>query len=456
MAKRLSVWSLLAFSSPAIPATLLIAPVFGVLPSYYTLHTRVTLAEVGAAFLIARIIDALIDPLVGILSDRTRTAWGARLPWMVAGAVLALPSAWFFFLPPKDAGGLYFFIASFMTMAAWTLLTIPHGAWAAELTDDYDERSRIFGVRNVLASVGAFGFFLLPPLLAPFTHTTEIDGATMLALVVALFVLMPATLAWAAAKAPARGAPLEQVGQAPASLMSVLRSVGGNRPFLCYVAVTVLAGVAAGMSTGLGFLYTQDYLGLGAGFFLLGIIPAVAGIAATPLWLWAARLMDKHKAWAVGLWLGSLVGLPVLFLTPGPQSLIPLLAIATVGGVMQSVGMALPSSILADVADYEAWKQNTKAAGNYFALLTLLSKITTAVGSSLALLLSGVLGYIPRAQGGSGHIAALLVPFVIVPTILNVLAGALVYGFPLDRKRHTLIMNRLARREAHLVQAPSS
>ena len=163
MSKRLSVWSLLGFSSPGLPATLLIAPVFGILPSYYGLHTKVTLAEVGVAFLLARVIDAFIDPLVGTLSDRTNSSLGARLPWMITGASLAIPSAYFFFVPPANAGAIYFFVWSFLTMAAWTLLTIPHGAWAAELSDDYDERSRIFSYKQVLATVGGFGFFFYPP-----------------------------------------------------------------------------------------------------------------------------------------------------------------------------------------------------------------------------------------------------------------------------------------------------
>jgi GPH family glycoside/pentoside/hexuronide:cation symporter len=454
--KRMSVWSLLAFSSPSVPATLLIAPVFGIMPSYYTMHTRVTLAEVGAAFLIARLIDALIDPVVGLLSDRTRSRLGARLPWMMAGALLALPSMCFFFLPPASAGGAYFFVASFFTMLAWTLLSIPHGAWAAELTDNYDERSRIFGVKNVLASVGAFGFYLLPPLLAPLTHTTEINRATMLGLVVALFILIPATLTWAAAKAPLRGPPTTQIATAPASPSSVLRSVAANRPFLIFVVITILAGVAAGMSAGLTFLYVQDYLGLGAYFFVFGIVPGVAGIAATPFWLWASRHFDKHKAWAAGIWLSAMIGLPVLFLAPGPQSFIPLLVIVAVTGVTQSVAVALPSSILADIADYEAWKQNNKPTGNYFALLVLLSKVTTAVGASAALLLSGTLGYVPRAQGGHGHISSLLIPFVVIPTVLNMLAGVLVYWFPLDRRRYGLIMNRLKKRADRLARSQAA
>lgn len=453
MSKRMSMWTLLAFASPGIPATLLISPVFGFLPGYYTIHTHVTLAEVGAAFLLARVFDALIDPFVGVLSDRTRSRLGSRLPWMIAGAVLGLPSAYFFFLPPPDAGVVYFFLTSFLTMVGWTLLTLPHGAWAAEITDDYDERSRIFGVKQVLASVGAYTLYLLPPLLMPLTGTTEFNEATMKALLVAVFILTPITLVWAAVKVPLKGAPLEQVALPPASLMSILRSVWGNRPFVIFVVITILVGVAQGMTAGLTFLYVQDYLGIGKYFFALNIIPGVFGIAVTPLWLWAARHFDKHKAWAAGLWLSVIIGIPILLLGPGTQAFIPLLVISTFVVIMQSVGIALPSSILADIADYEAWKQNTKSTGNYFALLVFLSKVTTAVGSSLALLMSGMMGYVSHAQGGKDHAAALLVPFLVVPTVLAILAGILVYYFPLDRRRHALIMNRLARREERLASS---
>ncbi len=453
MSKRMSMWTLLAFASPGIPATLLISPVFGFLPSYYAIHTHVTLAEVGTAFLLARVIDALIDPFVGVLSDRTRSRLGPRLPWMIAGGVLGLPSAYFFFLPPSDAGAVYFFVTSFLTMVGWTLFTIPHGAWAAEISDDYDERSRIFGVKQVLATVGGFALFFLPPLLAPLTGTTEFNETTMKALIVALIVLTPATLIWAATKVPLKGAAIEQVGLPPASLMSVLRSIWGNRPFVIFVVITILVGVAQGMVTGLSFLYVQDYLGIGKYFFAIGIVPGVAGIAVTPFWLWAARHFDKQKAWAWGLWLSAIAGAPILLLTPGIHAFIPLLVVMTLAAIMQSSGIALPSSILADVADYETWKQNTKATGNYFALLVFLSKVTTAAGSSLALLMSGVMGYVSHAQGGKDHVAALVVPFIVIPLVLTFLAGFLVYCFPLDRRRHALIMNRLAKREEQLARS---
>ena len=339
--QRFGWWRLLAFAGPGFPATMLIAPVFGVLPSYYAVHTQVTMADVGWVFLIARLLDALVDPVVGILSDRTRSRLGPRLPWLIGGGCLALPSVYFLFLPPGDAGAGYFFVTSTLAMLAWTLLTIPHNAWAAELTEDYNERSRIFGIKNVVAAVGGFGFFLLPPLLAPWIGTTEINETTMGALVVALCLLIPMSLLWAATMAPGRNVALRRTDAPRPSLLAVLRSISGNPPFLYFVAITVTVELATSMNAALALLYVQDYLGLGADFFLLGILPAVAGIIAAPLWVKLSGRLGKQKAWAIGLFMAVLISLPVLFLQPGAASLVPLLVIATATGAMQ--GVAIPS-----------------------------------------------------------------------------------------------------------------
>jgi len=455
VANRLSSWTLIAFGSPSVAATLLIAPVFGILPSYYAIHTKVTLAEIGTAFLIARIIDALIDPIVGVLSDRTSSRLGPRLPWMIAGAVLTMPALYFLFLPPVDADVMYFFTWSFTVMFGWTLLTIPHGAWAAELTDDYDERSRVFGVRNVLASVGGFAFFLLPPALEPLTGSTEITVETMWALVILLWIVMPLTLIWAAMRAPLHSLKTSQSILLPSSLMAVIRSISGNGPFLRYVCITTFAGVATGMGTALMFLYVQDYLKLGPYFWIFGIVGPLAGIASTPMWLWLSRRFNKHSVWSVGLLLGGLSGLAILFLEPGDQSLYPLIAITLVASVMHGVIIALPPALLADVADYQAWKQNTNATGNYFSLLVFLSKVTTAVGASLALLLSDVLGYAPNASNATNAIA-LLIPLAIIPALMQVYAAAKIWTFPLDRHRQSVISRRLAQRQVRAERAAAA
>ena len=287
-------------------------------------------------------------------------------------------------------------------------------------------------------------------MLSPFTHTTEIDASTLFALVASFVVLMPLTLLWAAKSVSLKGAEIEQVAAPPSSLMTVLRSVGANRPFLLFVAITTLAGTATGMNAGLSFLYVQDYLHLGSYFFILGVVPGVVAVLSAPLWLWLSRHFGKHRIWAAGLLLATISGLPVVLLGPGMHSLIPLIVIVTLSqGFFPGVIIALPLSILADVADYEVWKQNNRATGNYFALLVLLSKVTTAVGSSLALAMSGWIGYAPHANG-TANFVALMVPLVAVPTVMTLFATALIYCFPLDRRRHAVIVKRLVQREERL------
>nr|WP_321440646.1 MFS transporter [uncultured Hyphomonas sp.] len=442
---RLSFLSLLIFGSPGVAATLLVTPIYGVLPSYYALNTKVTLAQVAAVFLVARVLDALTDPLVGILSDRTRTPIGARLPWMICGAALAMPSVYYLFVPPPSADMTYFFIWSFLAMTAWTLLTIPHNAWAAELAVDYDERSRIFGVKNVLASLGGFMFFLLPVMLFPITHTTEFEHETMMGLVVLLWILLPLTLLWATLKAPLKPPGDIRATVKEASLMDVLRSVARNKPFLQFVMITSFGGIANGMTTALIFLYVQDYMKLGDYFYLVGIVGAVCSILSVPLWIRLSKKFNKHSVWAIGLILESLIGLSLVFLQPGPAALVPLFIILIAGGIMRGVSLPLPASVLADVADYEAWKQNTNATGNYFSLLVLLSKTTAALGGALALFVSGAMGYVPNSEDAQ-NISALMVPMVFIPLFFSLVAAFLLWRFPLNRGRQAIIAKRLAQR----------
>jgi Na+/melibiose symporter-like transporter len=230
--------------------------------------------------------------------------------------------------------------------------------------------------------------------------------------------------------------------------MALVRSISGNPPFLYFVTITVTVEMATSMNSALALLYVQDYLGLGSSFFLLGILPAVAGIAAAPLWVRVSVRLDKQRAWAAGLLMAVLLSLPVLLLRPGAASLVPLLAIATAVGAMQGVAIPIPSAILADVADYQAWKQGTIATGNYYSLLVLISKITPALGTSVAFGLSGALGYVPHSQSGGGGSAALMVPFVVVPLALTLVGATLAYYFPLNRRRQAAIRRRLASRQA--------
>ncbi len=432
---------MLAFAAPCLGSTLLIAPVFSFLPSYYALHTAATLAQIGAVFLFARILDAIVDPIVGILSDRTRTRFGARIPWMAAGVALSIPAAYFLFSPPAHATAIYFLFASTAVMLGWSMMTIPHDAWAVELTSDYNTRSKLFGIKNALGALGGMGFYLLPAVMAPFTGTTEINAKTMFGLFALVAVIAPLALLTAALFSPRPPEPIAGGRGLGTFLKEAIQALLGNRPLQHFVLITFVAGTASGMSSALFFLYVQDYMQLGASFYILALIPGIVGIISVPAWLWLAQRFDKQRAWGVSILLGALTGLGMAVLQPGPASLTPLLLIMVAVGVLSGVSVALPASVLADVADYEYLKSRAQSAGKYFALLSLMSKVNAAIGTALAFWIASLLGYTPGAAGGGQQ--ALLVPFALLPSLLAFIAGALILAFPITRARQRIISRRL-------------
>lgn len=439
---KLRTSEIAAFAAPSLATTLLVTPIFSVLPSIYALNTTATLTEIGVVFIIARIIDAITDPLIGIASDRTTSRWGPRLPWMIAGAALALPSSYFLFLPPSDASATYFFITSSICLLAWTMITIPHAAWGAELSSDYDERSRIFAMTNFLARIGGFGFFLIPPALAPITGTTEIDMSTMGGLVIGLAVALPATITWLALKAPVRS-PVAQAGD-QATILASLRALVENKALLHFALVTLFTGVSVGMSGSLQLLYIQDFFKLGSYFFLISLLYGFAGLLTIPLWVYVAKRWGKHPTWGWSSIAGVVLSLPLLLLVPGPDALIPVLVILTLIGVMHGAAVMLPQAMLADIADYEALKSRVNAQGNYFSMLFLLSKVTTAVGAGAGFWIADVLGYVPNAA--SNPASSIILPALVIPAVLMIIGSIMILYSPISRRRHTIIARRLAQR----------
>ena len=138
----------MAFGCLALPLAALNLPFYVYLPTFYVRDLGIDLAVVGGILLVARVLDVVTDPIIGTLGDRTSTRFGRRRPWVLASVPLLLLASWQLFLPPDDAGGLYLFVWSSLAYLAWTMILLAYSAWGAELSPDYNERSRIFGARE--------------------------------------------------------------------------------------------------------------------------------------------------------------------------------------------------------------------------------------------------------------------------------------------------------------------
>ena len=182
------------FALPAAPHAFVIMPLMVVLPSFYAANTQITAAEVALIVTLGRIFDAGIDPFLGYLSDRTRSSLGPRKPWLIGAALICPIAIYYLYQPASSSGALYFLGWSFLLYVGTSFFEIARSAWMAELTRDYQERSRVTMLTAVCNISGSLSFWMLPLLLSKVTGTTAITGETLSTLASIYVWLMPALL----------------------------------------------------------------------------------------------------------------------------------------------------------------------------------------------------------------------------------------------------------------------
>ena len=163
-------WRLAAFSLISVPIAAAGLPLAVYLPAFYAQQEGLGLTIVGLVFLIGRLWDALSDPLIGVLSDRTRTRFGRRRPWIAAGGVLFALAAWALFLPPRHPSPLYLGAGLFVFYLGWTMIQIPLSAWSGSLATRYHERSRIITYVQSSAAAGLLLVLVIPAMIDQLGH----------------------------------------------------------------------------------------------------------------------------------------------------------------------------------------------------------------------------------------------------------------------------------------------
>lgn len=430
---------LFAYVLPVVATQFVVAPFATVLPGIYVTHFGLDAVVVGMALMFMRVADAVTDPVVGYLSDRTRSRLGARKPWLIGGALMATLSA-FLVLSPGGEPSVWRLVGwGTVFYLGWTMMEIPHAAWGAELSSDHRERTSIFFYRAVAGVVGAMGFAALPFL--PVFESTTITPVTLGATAVAFAVLAPITVGAAVVGAPPGR--LQDAGAARVGWREFMLSLARNRPLWMFLGAYTMAGIAFGMFGSLQYVYLQSYLDLGPRVAHALGVSFVGGMASLPLWLVLVKRWGKHRAWCAGLAIISACMVGMTMLPPGAGSFWLYVPLAGVLALSSGAGLIAPYSLLGDIVDYDTLRTRQRRGGSYFALFTLVVKGNIAVGGGFAFMILGWAGY-DAAAGGSSGSWGLLVGFGALPAVITLAAAAILWRFPLDQRRQDVIRRRLA------------
>ncbi len=433
-AEPLSRRMLAAFGAIGLPMAALAIPLLIYLPPYFSDELGLGLSVVGTVLLISRLFDVLSDPVVGLMSDRIPTRWGRRRPWVVLGVPLTLLGTGFLFLAPVGVSWGYLLLWSIVVTLGWTVLSLPHNAWAAELSPDYHERARIYGVSQAFAIVGTILGVLIPGAM----QAAGASRATALAVMFGFALLtLPASAIWLLREVPERAQPDAEV-----PWNKGLRLLADNRPFRRLLGAYLLNGIANGLPASLFLLFVQTLIGSDqdAGILLLAYFGA--GFLGLPLWLGLARRLGKHRTWCLAMLFTCAVFATVPFIQAGQFWFF--FAVCVFTGLTVGADLALPSAMQADVIDLDTTQSGNSRAGLFFALWGMATKAALALAVGIAYPLLDWAGLEARGENTPFALTTLALLYGGLPVLIKLAAVGLMWRFPLTETDQRALRQQIA------------
>jgi Na+/melibiose symporter-like transporter len=396
----------------------------------------VSLGDIAWIVLFARLLDVLIDPTVGFLSDRTRARFGRRKTWVVAGTPVYLLAIWRLFVPPAEVDALYFAAWMIVFWLGFSMINIPYYAWGAELSPEYHERTRITTWRTFAGSAGFWVGVTVPTLVLGIDPK---PGPALELVAAYTAALLPLAMLWIAFTVPDAG-----TGAAAIPLLRGLGVMLGNAPFLRLLAAFTIVGLGPALQGVMYPFFVRHIVGSsGAGISnLIAYIPFV--MSGIVLWGLLAKRMEKHQAWMCGM--AFMVFATSLYMLVGEGDQWLMLGVLMTSGIGSGALTALPSSMKADVVDLDAIESGEERAGLFFAAWSLAVKAIVALGQFLAFGSLALIGFQSDAVNPPETLMGLRIFYSAGPGILYLIGLLLVWNYPITSARHAQLRAELAAR----------
>lgn len=418
---------------------------------FFTIGLGLSPALLGLVQMVWRLWDAFSDPMVGWLSDSTRSRWGRRRPYIALGAVLVAGMYPFVWLPPGglEGTGLALWLGAFGVVyyTCCTIWAMPYYALQMELTPDYEERTRLASWIMVVSQVIGIATAWLPWLIAsdhfadPVTGEADIvAGMRAVSWPLAAFILVLALLP-ALCVRERFGSPLQsRVSKETVPFLQAMRESATCKPLWILIGVSFLFVFGGGAISMLGqfaaiyYVCEGDLALFGKVVGVKSTVMVVAGIASVPLWNLVARRLDKARALTLLMSIGVLGHLSnyVLMDPRAPYLLV-------VAGVLDSVPFSalwlLLPSMKADIADYDEARTGRRREGSLNSFYSWFFKAAITASAGVGGWVASASGYDPAlTQQPPEVVRNIFHMFLAVPLAAWILAIALVAIYPLNRE----------------------
>ncbi|MCL1469446.1 MFS transporter [Argonema antarcticum] len=415
--------------------------------------------------LIGKVWDAVNDPIVGVMSDRTQNRrWGRRLPWMLYGAI---PFGVTFFLQwivPRFSGdeatnqwGLfwYYVVISILFNSFYTVVNLPYTALTPELTQDYDDRTNLNSFRFAFSIGGSILSVIVVGIIAGVIPNDRIQQYLVVGAVCALMSVLP--LYWCVwgvrSRVMAVAAQHPEIDRPVSTpILSQLRIVLSNRPFLFVIGIYLCSWLGVQLTAAIIPYFVVSWMRL-PDSAIAQVIIGVQGTALVMLFVWSAisERVGKKAVYfmGMGVWIIAQAGL--FFLQPGQISLMYVLSVMAGFGV--ATAYLIPWSMLPDVIELDELRTGERREGIFYSFVVLLQKVCLAIAVFLVLKSLDWAGYmkplanVPTPIQPDSVLFAIRIAIGPLPTIALICGLVLTYFYPITREVHAEILLKLKEKQ---------
>jgi GPH family glycoside/pentoside/hexuronide:cation symporter len=442
--KRLSLGTKLGFGICDLGGNLFFTIMGFYLLFFLTDTSKLLAGLAGTALLIGKLADAFVDPAVGFLSDRTRSRWGRRRPFMFLGAILLLFLMIVMYTNPHIQSQLWLFIwtavAYILLMASYSMVNIPYGALTPELSSDFDERTTLNAFRMSFAVVGTFvGAALVLPIVGAFANK-DLGWLAMGAIMGAVMTITALTTVFTIrepALKPEKKGPREGIFATYASALKLKPFRLAMFPYAFHiVGITIVQGA---------LLYYFKYIYNAEGKFQIALaIFLVCVMISIPVWTLISKRIGKKLSYNLGMGLFAAMVIAFFFIGKGRGVEVMYITMA-IAGLGNSTNYVMPYAILPDVTELDYARTGVRREGVFYGLWNFTLKVGQALATALIGWILSAFGYAPDvAQSASSQLGIRLLVGPI-PAVFFI-AGVVVLSFyPITRKYYeTEIMPKVA------------
>jgi glycoside/pentoside/hexuronide:cation symporter, GPH family len=388
-------------------------------------------AYAGAAILLGRVWDAVTDPIIGMISDRTQSRFGRRRVFLLLGSLpLGLSFFLLWIIPPGFTQFQMFIFASLsymLHMTALTAVVVPYQTLTVEMTSDYDERTSLTAYRMIFSILGGLVGVVLPKMIID-GYSVQTTGYLMMAVVFSLCIGTAPLFPFAGCRE--NGTPTN----APFLPVKDFKNVWNNKPFRFILFMFLSTWTAINMLETMFMYFFKYWLKMDNQFdIIMGLIFIVAALFL-PVWVKVSSKMGKKYAYILGVGFLGICILGVIFIKP--TSVWPIYIISFLIGIGISAAHVMPHSIIPDSIDFGQVQTGEQAEGMYYGFLTFLQKIGTASAIGVSGVVLDLMGYVPNAVQSGKVLWSIRILFGPIPGLMLLIGILCIYYYPIDRKMY--------------------